>query len=68
MNHYGFLEISHIKNDAQYKVLLPFGTPWPDAVEALKEIQDHIDKIIKQLEEQQINVSKKEEQNSSNTQ
>ena len=61
MTQYGFLEISTTKNNAPYRLLLPFGTQWPDALEVLKDMENQIIIIMKQIEDQQKNVEKKEE-------
>lgn len=46
MDQYGFVEVTLIKNERPYRVLLPLGTSWKDAHDALldivRQIEDHI--------------------------
>jgi hypothetical protein len=50
MNQYGFIEITLIKNERPYRALLPLGTSWKDAHEALLDITQQIEDHIKAAE------------------
>lgn len=50
MDQYGFVEITLMKNERPYRALLPLGTSWKDAHEALLDIAQQIEDHIKAAE------------------
>lgn len=52
MNQLGFVEISLVKKDQVYRVLLPLGVPWSDAYEALLEVATQIAEHVKSAQEE----------------
>lgn len=53
MNQYGFVEITHIKNDKLYRAALPMGVPWSEVHEVLIVMASEVAEHIKVIEEQQ---------------
>lgn len=62
MNQFGFIELTIMKNDLPYRVLLPMGTPWKDAQDALIEITQNIAEHIKLAEAAQAEKADKDQQ------
>jgi len=54
MNQMGFVEVSLVKNDRLYRVVLPMGVSWLEAKQAVLELADQIASHIAECEAAQL--------------